>query len=992
VTPERIGKYQVVRRLGQGGCADVYEANDPAISKRVAIKVLKPKYASDAEMAKRFISEARAVNVVEHPGIVAIHDHAYGADGAPFIVMEYLDGETLDSLLGRHPVPLEMALDYTTQIARALAAAHEKGIIHRDLKPGNVMVARYAGRPHDSSARQIKVLDFGLAKLAKEHLEAGINDVDTEVGAVLGTRWYSAPEQLRDSGDVTEAVDVYALGRTLADLLAGRRLHADDIETLKEFAPPIAALIRQMRHYEPEARPSMNQVVARISTYQMGPVPAAGAIGRALRVGLPTLVDWNESFENGYTAHSPKADYREYMRALRNEPHNSDDKHLELIINRCVEGDTVEALRELEALDDSKWLARNRTAYHRLRGTLLRELGDTAGAEEAYTDALRAWGKDGDEVAAAIGWDLLNIRQSKDQSAEWERLRKLDVWPGNTAYEYARVSSGDAFARERFSDVVRPEGSIRLRNGMADEISWHNTALAVAYLTGSYSDARQARVAFAKHVVAAALPARDVHLLTMAAFELIAARDDSGLKELLGRAGHLVHELLKLDEVVLALRPRKDGACAEKIWATILVIIRAQANFFNEETRSRITDEMLDAAWDARSGRPRQFLEYHSERGGFRAPSYFIDALAQVSNLSTAQLSRLLDMIEASKEEPVKHWSLWEVVVEHTWNPNQIAEAERALGLLLRWPISGDSEDHIIGICWDIGTQFPELREIIAHAFLSTDDLGADDKWRIFLSAHYPQAATKALAWAEDIVADETKDLLGTAPKDGYRVTGWTRSKLLAPLFKTYPEAFPNELRVELLTRVLSASSNPHIYVVRKASVLEAIAGAVRVDPAMIYEPLNSVAASRTPSSELSRAPSRANDEPGAALAQLRLLDVWIALAIPCAGTEFVLLSSGIADPKPEVRRTALCVAGAAVKANLWRSELLLALFSALQDSDYSIRATAAFAWLTSNSLDSDPLATAIFERLFTMARTDHPSVVRTILFWLGEDPGNPAP
>jgi serine/threonine protein kinase/sugar lactone lactonase YvrE len=251
-----LGPYEIVAHIGAGGMGEVWRARDKRIGRDVAIKVL-PEFAAGDDQVRRFEQEARAAGALNHPGLVTIYDVGR-TNGSPYIVMELLEGETLRDAIGEGdptPVPLKKALDYAIQIASALAVAHEKGIIHRDLKPENIFV---------TSEGRVKILDFGLAKLAQEAKDGDSHTTGrhlTSTGMVVGTPGYMSPEQVR-AKPLDHRTDLFSLGSVLYEMLSGRRAFErdsavetmtavlnDEPEPLPALAPKIpAALDAIVRH------------------------------------------------------------------------------------------------------------------------------------------------------------------------------------------------------------------------------------------------------------------------------------------------------------------------------------------------------------------------------------------------------------------------------------------------------------------------------------------------------------------------------------------------------------------------------------------------------------------------------------------------------------------------------------------------------------------------------------------------------------------------
>ena len=237
-----VGRYRLVRVVGEGGMGRVYEGIDPAIGSRVAIKVIAEAYARDAELAERFFAEARAVNMIRHESIVNVLEHTKLPDGRPLIVMEFIEGHTLRDLLGAGPAPLGGITIVMLEVLGALSAAHAIGIVHRDLKPDNILV---------TPSGRVKVLDFGIAKLLK--VPDGQSAPRTRTGVVLGTPEYMSPEQI--SGGMPDArSDVYAMGVVMFEAVTGRRPFegASDFEVMRAHVSDPPPRPRELRPDLPE--------------------------------------------------------------------------------------------------------------------------------------------------------------------------------------------------------------------------------------------------------------------------------------------------------------------------------------------------------------------------------------------------------------------------------------------------------------------------------------------------------------------------------------------------------------------------------------------------------------------------------------------------------------------------------------------------------------------------------------------------------------------
>jgi eukaryotic-like serine/threonine-protein kinase len=260
-----LGPYEILAPIGAGGMGEVYRAKDPRLARDVAIKVLPASFSQDAERLRRFEQEAKAAGVLNHPNLTSVHDVGTH-EGAPYVVQELLEGESLRAVLAGGKLSTRRAIEYAMQIVHGLAAAHEKGIVHRDLKPENIFV---------TNDGRVKILDFGLAKLTR--IEEGGQATNfptatagTEPGMVLGTLGYMSPEQVR--GRAADArSDIFSFGAILYEMLSGKRaFHGDsaadtmsailkedppDLSVTNQNIPPaLERLIRHCLEKNPEQR------------------------------------------------------------------------------------------------------------------------------------------------------------------------------------------------------------------------------------------------------------------------------------------------------------------------------------------------------------------------------------------------------------------------------------------------------------------------------------------------------------------------------------------------------------------------------------------------------------------------------------------------------------------------------------------------------------------------------------------------------------------
>jgi eukaryotic-like serine/threonine-protein kinase len=242
----KLGPYEIQSLIGAGGMGEVYRAHDSRLDRTVAIKVLPASFSADRDRLQRFAQEARAAAALNHPNILSIFDIGE-EQGAPYVVSELLEGETLRERLRNGALPIRRVIDYAIQVAKGLAAAHEKGIVHRDLKPENLFL---------TSDGRVKILDFGLAKLTRPEAQDGSGDaptiqVATEAGMVMGTAGYMSPEQVRGK-PADHRSDIFTFGAILYEMISGKRAFhgesaADTMSAiLKEETPELSETARNV--------------------------------------------------------------------------------------------------------------------------------------------------------------------------------------------------------------------------------------------------------------------------------------------------------------------------------------------------------------------------------------------------------------------------------------------------------------------------------------------------------------------------------------------------------------------------------------------------------------------------------------------------------------------------------------------------------------------------------------------------------------------------
>jgi serine/threonine protein kinase/Tol biopolymer transport system component len=439
----RLDRYEITGFIGKGAMGEVYRARDERLGREVAIKVLPPGFAKDEERLRRFDQEARAAGSLRHPNVLAIHDVGTH-EGAPFVVSELLQGDTLRARLATGPLPLRRVPDYAAQVARGLAAAHARGIVHRDLKPENIFL----------TGDGVKILDFGLAKLTRPGSDGRAPDsllsTMTEYGRVMGTVGYMAPEQVRGE-PVDPRADLFSLGCVMYEMLTGqapfRRGSAADTMAaiVRDELPELPAEVRQ-------AMPALGAIVRRCAEK----LPSERFEStRDLAFALEVLADSHGSRETKVETHGSALTFRRitFRRGFTASARFTPDAH-SVIYDASWEGKAseiywahignpearplglrdadllgVSSTSELALLMRSQWLS---PFYH--AGTLARVPPMGGAAREIMHGVLEAdWTPDGQSLAVA---------RTKEGTC------RIEFPPGQTLFQTAGWISQMRFSRD----------------------------------------------------------------------------------------------------------------------------------------------------------------------------------------------------------------------------------------------------------------------------------------------------------------------------------------------------------------------------------------------------------------------------------------------------------------------------------------------------------------------------------------------------------------
>ena len=357
---------------------------------------------------------------------------------------------------------------------------------------------------------------------------------------------------------------------------------------------------------------------------------------------MPLMMQWTEELHEAYVRDN-RNDYAKYVEDMQNLDIRkaSEEQIIERILNMCVEGKFRGALADLEQLNYNEWTNDRKIAYFRLKGALKRQLGASQAALENYGTALSLTSRSSSRAKwrwaeKAVRLDILNVTEEKQRQdfdyimEEHSKIVALGAWHSNPAFDSALVNSSENFAEEVFEEFFKGERSTRWRSGMPMELAWFNASLALAYLTGDFKSAKEARLQFAREQAVAAVRDADVSTLVLAINELIHARASKELRKSLPVTAHLVQAHLNVDELVLDMRPEEEsGKAAEQIFDTVLVLIEQLSDYLQDVTRAKLGSWMFDEAIRFLNGEQRYLV-----RPSNRVEDLFIRVFERIAELT----------------------------------------------------------------------------------------------------------------------------------------------------------------------------------------------------------------------------------------------------------------------------------------------------------------------------------------------------------------------
>ncbi len=572
-------------------------------------------------------------------------------------------------------------------------------------------------------------------------------------------------------------------------------------------------------------------------------------------MGIYHLIPWSEKL-NSILQHSDFTAYSEMIKAAKEKVDKLDAEILEDVVILSIEGDFETAKSKLDSVRVDKLESTRRIAYHRLRGTLAYELGDSTESLLCYRTAMgqlesipneknRNW------FRQALEFDILRFNNDWDKTAELvEDARKIPTWYSHPAQDSSINEITLEINKEAFELNFKLEGSWRFGGGIGDGIMAMNRALALGYLVGDLTTTRKTRIKTALGGLNYyhATNRSDSDTLAMSIELLVAAKDDKYLEKLIKSEQTAFVKCLEtptdglgltLEKLALTRPKEGHGRAADEISIMILRIIRELGFYFSQSTQKSVSDEFFGLTM--RYYKSNFDIQIPMIRGRNHYPIYFIDAFSEIATLTTSQISELVQVIR--NQTPDVH-GFWKLIAQHDWKDSESEIATEVTNVLIELsPKQSWDFRFSIGILWRIGRVFLELEPIIDHYILNflndnTNFADADTNseketliWAYLTDRHHSTAAPLILSWIQKYISDYSKKLEKIEGNESISSGRFVDLRLVASAYQAYPIELQSLDLGKIAEQLLLALQNSNIESIYKASDMKALIELLEVMP-----------------------------------------------------------------------------------------------------------------------------------------------------------------
>ena len=725
---------------------------------------------------------------------------------------------------------------------------------------------------------------------------------------------------------------------------------------------------------------------------------AYNALFKSLK--MPVIMQWTEEIHEAYVGFS--SDYSAYIEKMRTLDvlNASEEQVIERLINMCVEGNFKIALEDLERLKYREWSEDRQVACLRLRGTLKRQLGASRAASEDYGAALNLINQDRSRAKwrwaeKAIRLDILNTgeeRYRRDLDGtlrEHSKIVALSAWYSNPAFDSALVNSNENFAEEVFEKFFKSERSTRWRSGMPMELAWFNASLALAYLTGDFKSAREARLQFAREQAVAAVRDVNTSALMLATNEFIRAQASKELRKFLPVTAHLVQAHLNVDKLVLDMRPEEEeGKAAEQIFDTVLALIEQFSDYLQNSTKAELSDWMFNESIRFLNGEQRYVV-----RPTTRVEDFFIKVFSRIAELTSAQLFNLLDAL-GNSAPPTAPWSFWEVVYNHSWTEEDRPAAVRAIEIIKHshflqasYDLSNMPTYAYLRVFNSISDRFQDLKREIDQWLLSQGaEIYTTQVWWYFLDSHHEGASDYVGEMVSRAVSKSEAALKAGGSGTSISLTNYYPIANLSLAYRHYPEAFSEQVKLDQILRLLKASENEHAYSELKAVLFESLTEAVEMleDTSKILDAITDRSAIDEPMYSVRDSPIVSWRDSN--VARLALLKLKIAVGGNFASDDLKLISNSALGNSNDAVRASLEVISVCIRRGFHLTILAVLILALLKHDSYTVRARAVQSAVETGVFLDNPLEPVAFEAILGLMGSGHPYVMQAVMAELAKN------